>query len=435
MYAKLLLDAYKYLYGLNEQHLVFCEITNCSYASFIYVSCIMSSTETLPVEQERIKTLKKYDILDTPPDGSFDRITKLAALLLEVPIAIVTLVDTDRIWFKSRYGLDVQQIGRDPGLCASAILSDDIYVVDDARTDPRTLANPLVASEFGLRFYAAVPLKVRDGHNLGTLCIIDKHPRHLSDKQKETLQYLADILIDQMELRLEARTAVFQQNQLLSIAAHDLKNPLTTLTIWPDLIKEQKSDAELIDEMCDRIKDSAVRMNRRVNDLLETARKESSKVQLRFQKISISSIVESVVKTNEILASNKKINLVLKIDNHPIIVGDEDRFTELVDNLINNAIKYSPSGKQILVSLSEEHGNAVFKVSDEGQGLTEEDKKSLFQRFVRLSAQPTGNETSTGLGLSIVKSLVDAHNGEITAKSEGKFKGATFTVKIPSVTA
>ncbi len=116
--------------------------------------------------------MKKYDILDTPPDGSFDRITKLAAKLLDVPIAIVTLVDTDRIWFKSRYGLDVQQIGRDPGLCASAILSDDFYEVNNALIDPRTLSNPLVASEFGLRFYAAVPLKVRDGHNLGTLCVI-----------------------------------------------------------------------------------------------------------------------------------------------------------------------------------------------------------------------------------------------------------------------
>lgn len=165
----------------------------------------MSSTaDPIAVEKERLKTLKKYNILDTPPDGSFDRITKLAAILLDVPISIVTLVDTDRIWFKSRYGVDVQQIGRDPGLCASAILSDEFYEVGDTRTDPRTLANPLVASEFGLRFYAAVPLKVKDGFNLGTLCVLDKKPRYLTQQQKETLQYLADITIDQIELRLAA---------------------------------------------------------------------------------------------------------------------------------------------------------------------------------------------------------------------------------------
>ena len=158
--------------------------------------------------------------------------------------------------FKSRYGLDVQQIGRDPGLCASAILSDDLYEVDDAKTDPRTLANPLVASGFGLRFYAAVPLKVRDGFNLGTLCIIDKQPRHLTELQKETLQYLADILIDQLELRLSARTANYQQSQLLNIAAHDLKNPLTTISVWAELAQQAKNDPAQVEMMCERIKQS-----------------------------------------------------------------------------------------------------------------------------------------------------------------------------------
>lgn len=119
------------------------------------------SDKQLEEEAERIKTLKKYQILDTPPDGSFDRITELAAKLLHVPIAIITLVDTDRIWFKSRYGINLNQIERDPGLCSSAILSDDLYIVEDAVRDPRTLANPLVAGEFGLQFYAAVPIKVR----------------------------------------------------------------------------------------------------------------------------------------------------------------------------------------------------------------------------------------------------------------------------------
>lgn len=385
------------------------------------------------LEKERIISLKKYDILDTPPDGSFDRITKLAAILLEVPIAIITLVDTDRIWFKSRYGVDVQQIGRDPGLCASAILSDEFYEVDDTRNDPRTLANPLVASEFGLRFYAAVPLKVKDGHNLGTLCILDKKPRHLTHTQKETLQYLADVTIDQLELRLAARTAIFHQNQVLSIAAHDLKNPLTTLTVWAELIKQQKNNPETVEKMCDRIKEAANKMNRHVNELLESARKEASKVQLKLIEINFAVLVELVVKNNEVLANNKKINLHLNFKQRPIIHGDEDRILELVDNLLNNAIKYSHSEKNIFVTIKEENGFSILEVKDEGQGLSEEDKKNLFQRFVRLSAKPTGGESSTGLGLSIVKSLVDAHLGEIYVESEGKDKGATFVVKLPLV--
>lgn len=157
-------------------------------------------------EQSRLAAVRRYDILDTPPDGSFDRITKLASELFDVPIALVTIVDHDRIWFKSRAGLDeVQQIPRDPGLCASAVLQDSPYIVEEARTDPRTLANPLVAGQFGLQFYAAVPLRTTDGHRLGTLCLIDKEPRLFSPKQAHVLQQLADVVMDEMELRLAAR--------------------------------------------------------------------------------------------------------------------------------------------------------------------------------------------------------------------------------------
>src|SRR3978361_2362919 len=129
-------------------------------------------------ESQRLAVVKRYDILDTPPAGAFDRITALAARRFNVPISIISIVDHDRIWFKSHHGVDVTQIGRDPGLCASAILSDDPHILTDPRIDPRSLANPLVAGDFGLRFYAGAPLRTSDGYNLGTLCVLDKRPRH-----------------------------------------------------------------------------------------------------------------------------------------------------------------------------------------------------------------------------------------------------------------
>ena len=110
--------------------------------------------------------------------------------------------------------MDVNQIDRNPGLCSSAILSDEIYMVEDAGKDPGTLANPLVAGEFGLRFYAAAPLRVREGFNLGTLCVINKNPRILSPEEKEILKNLSEILVDQLELRLEARRANLRNNQI-----------------------------------------------------------------------------------------------------------------------------------------------------------------------------------------------------------------------------
>lgn len=171
--------------------------------------------DTMTKEQKRIEALHSYELLDTPPDGSFNKMAELAAKIFNVPIAIISLVDTDRIWFKSHFGLDINQIDREPGLCASAILADDIYLIEDARNDPRCLSNPLVTSEFGLQFYAAAPLTTKDGHNLGTFCIIDKRQRHINSDQQEMLKQMASIIVDEIELRLTSRNLVKEYNTRL----------------------------------------------------------------------------------------------------------------------------------------------------------------------------------------------------------------------------
>jgi len=186
----------------------------------------MTTTETHVDESKRIEALKRYDILDTPPDGSFDRITKLASTIFKVPISIISLVDTDRIWFKSHYGLPINQIGRDPGLCASAILSNDVHVIEDAITDARSLSNPLVAGEFGLRFYAGMPLQTEDNYNLGTLCIIDKVPRTLTTEEKEILKQLAQIVMREMELRVALRNTVTNVKKLSSDISNHLNDTI-----------------------------------------------------------------------------------------------------------------------------------------------------------------------------------------------------------------
>lgn len=159
-------------------------------------------------EKMRLEVLRKYEILDTPPDGSLNKMTEMASRIFNVPIAIVSLVDEDRVWFKSRHGLDVEEVGTEPGLCASAIISDEVYVVEDARKDPRTLTNPLVAGEFGLQFYAAAPLRTEDGFNLGTFCVIDTKQRFFSEEQRQVLKDFADLTMDWINLRMEARNLV-----------------------------------------------------------------------------------------------------------------------------------------------------------------------------------------------------------------------------------
>jgi two-component sensor histidine kinase len=177
-------------------------------------------------EAERMSAVHRYEVLDTPPDGAFDRVTAIAARRFDTPIAIISIVDHDRIWFKSHHGLDVEEIGRDPGLCASAILSSEAHVLLDATADPRSLANPLVAGDFGLRFYAGVPLRTSDGFNLGTLCVIDKEPRTVDQDQIDDLTDLASLVVDQLELRLAARRAVERSELMAREIDHRVMNSL-----------------------------------------------------------------------------------------------------------------------------------------------------------------------------------------------------------------
>ena len=167
-------------------------------------------------EASRLAAVRHFEILDTPQDGAFDRVTAVAASLFDVPISIISLVDHDRIWFKSHHGLDVEQIDREPGLCASAVMHDGPWVIVNAAVDPRALANPLVAGQFGLRFYAGVPLRTSEGYNLGTLCVIDLEPKTPSKKQILQLEDLARVVLDQMELRLAARKAARHSSDTLA---------------------------------------------------------------------------------------------------------------------------------------------------------------------------------------------------------------------------
>ncbi|MET7460282.1 GAF domain-containing SpoIIE family protein phosphatase [Nonomuraea sp. NPDC005501] len=177
----------------------------------------MTATLTDPdVETTRLEALRRCQILDTQPEGAFDRVVALAARVLDTPIASVTFVDTDRVWVKAQTGLPdgLHELGRDPGLCASAILRSDPYVLSDTLDDPLAGDHPLVRGEPGVRFYAAAPIVTTDGHRLGTVNVMDVKPREVTETGLSTLADLAALVASQLETRLSARSAVTLERRL-----------------------------------------------------------------------------------------------------------------------------------------------------------------------------------------------------------------------------
>ena len=416
-------------------------------------------------ETERVKALHRYEILDTRPEGTFDRVTAIVARLLQVPIAVVSLVDDDRIWFKSRHGLDVQQIDRSPGLCASAILSPDIYIVTDASKDERSAENSLVTSDFGLRFYVGAPLQTHDGYSLGTLCAIDKQPRPISPQEMAILSDLAGIVMDEIELRLAARkvdglNAELAQakekaevaNQAKSIflanMSHELRSPLNAILGFSQLMtRSQKLPPEQIENV-GIITRSGEHLLTLINNVLDLSKIEAGNTTVNKKNFDLYRMLDDLEDMFHLKADEKHLQLLF--DRSPdvpqYVRADEVKLRQILINLINNALKFTQEGgvslkvesrfpgravgtrSKVKTEEKEDFQTLVFEVQDTGAGIANEELNSIFEAFVQ---SKTGKEAQegTGLGLPISRKFVQLMGGEMTVSSQVGY-GTTFKFDI-----
>jgi signal transduction histidine kinase len=397
---------------------------------------IMSAT----TELERINALRRYHILDTPPDGAFDRITSLAARILNVPISIVSLVDTDRIWFKSHHGLDVEEIDRVPGLCASAILNHIPYILNDALIDPRSLANPLVAGELGFRFYVGIPLTTQDNYNLGVLSIIDFEPRIITEEELKTLNDLAQLVMDQMELRLASRNINElnkEKSNLLAVLSHEIRTPMNGIMGIASLLHSTELNGEQKEYM-EIIETSGESLLNMVDHILDYSKIEAGKMELHIQNFDIRSCVSQVLQLFAANILKKGILLKSEIAEEipAVLKGDKYKIRQILINLVGNAVKFTNKG-EILVSVMlnpyEKNGefvNLALSVKDSGIGIQSDQVDRLFHSFTQVNAIASQVQYGgTGLGLSICKQLVELMNGRIWLE-ESTVSGSTFTFEL-----
>lgn len=401
----------------------------------------MSAAPLPPNERERLKALLDYELLDTTAEQEYDDLARLASAICQTPIAVISLVDADRQWFKAKMGIAAEGTPRDIAFCAHTILEEGLFIVDDALKDARFADNPLVTSDPSIRFYVGAPLRTPEGHALGTICAIDRVPRKLTQEQKDGLRTLARMVMRRFEVRrtfLEMRSSAQKildlaasKDRFLAILAHDLMSPFASIVSFSDiLMTEDDLSREEQEVMLAKIRRSGESTIKLLQDLLRWSLAETGQMSHSPVPIHVRTLLSRIVELLSGVATKKSLRLEVHAAPGTYVLADQNMLHSVLQNLLFNAIKFTPDGGSIRVSAEQQGTMVEIAVTDTGVGMTPEQVHQLFRAQLPASTQGTGGERGTGLGLLLCQQFVQKNGGTLHVESEPN-KGTTFRVTIP----
>lgn len=388
-------------------------------------------------EEERLSVLNSYEILDTLPEEEYDAIATIASSICNTPIALISLVDKDRQWFKSKHGLDANQTPRDVAFCAHSILNpDELFIVNDATKDERFFDNPITTGKPNVIFYAGAPIVTSEGQAIGTLCVIDDKPKELNETQKSTLKILAKQVVSLLDLRkrnnelTKVNTKVTKLNEQLNNFAyrltHDLKSPISGVNFLLDVLKEDHIDLfknTEAEDYVNLISNRMVYMGTLIDEILEYTKVNTENIV--YHEFNLKMILDSIVKNidfeNKILLNSDKLDVNL--------ISSKIGFVQIFQNLISNSRKYSDEENvELEVEFNNDNQFYYFIYRDNGPGIEEQYWEKVFNMFETLDNE---NNENTGIGLATVKSIIKRLGGKIYIKNrvDGK-KGVCFHFQI-----
>ncbi len=405
--------------------------------------------------EDRVAALRSYDILDTPSEAAFDDIVGLVSHVCEAPMALITLLDEARQWFKSKVGIALQESSLETSICAHAVQAGEgLFIVPDTKADPRFRDNYYVAGPPHVRFYAGARLETSTGIGIGMLCVLDVVPRELSDPQKEALRIMARQVMIQMELRRsiagqtlaleegkrvelelqrakdEAVAANEAKNQFLASLSHELRTPLMPVLMTVGSLLQSSELTGEIREDLEMINRNVELETKLIDDLLDLTRIVHGKLELQLETVDVHSLLDHTMEicASELYKKQFSLNFELHAAQHHVR-ADSGRLQQVFWNLVKNAVKFTPAGGQIVISThNDAEGRISVVVRDTGIGIDPEKLPILFNAFEQGEHDITRRFGGLGLGLAICKGVMDLHGGSLHAASEGEGLGATFTV-------